>query len=150
MTSSLIVLTVIIQSLALEGIVTKAGRSEVLQKAVVELQSEDGAAIQSVVTVDDGRFSFRDLPSQRYRIAVSRAGYVSTVVPVALEAEQTNLRVQLTETAVIHGHVYTREGNPMANATVQALRKRYVDGRQALIVELSTTTNDLGEYRLFW
>ena len=56
----------------------------------------------------------------------------------------------MTPTGAIAGRVYDRYGDPVGNATVQALKYTYQDGRRVLTVVQSGRTNDLGEYRLFW
>ena len=42
------------------------------------------------------------------------------------------------------------DGQPAVNATVQALKATYPDGKRVLKPVQTAITNDLGEYRLFW
>src|SRR5262249_36605260 len=60
-----------------------------------------------------------------------------------------NIRMILTPTAVIYGRVTDREGDAVGGAQVQALKPAYQDGRRVFQPVQNTTTNDLGEYRLF-
>src|SRR5262249_47035906 len=46
--------------------------------------------------------------------------------------------------------VYDKNGEPLASAQVMALRQVYKDGRRTLTIVQIVTTDDRGEYRLFW
>jgi hypothetical protein len=61
-----------------------------------------------------------------------------------------DVRLALTPTGAISGHVYDRDGEPAGRAIVQALRPIYRDGKRVLTIVQSVLTNDRGEYRLFW
>jgi hypothetical protein len=50
----------------------------------------------------------------------------------------------------ISGRVFDRDGEPMANVNVEALKYSYQEGQRVLNVVQTGRTNDLGEYRLFW
>ena len=110
----------------------------------------------------EGKFAFRNLPQGQYRINASRDGYVSadygqrgpngTGVPITVNPPQPvrDIRIGLTSTGAISGRVTNRDGEPVGNANVQAMRYTYQDGRRSLTVIQTIRTNDLGEYRLFW
>src|SRR5204863_188047 len=50
----------------------------------------------------------------------------------------------------ISGRVFDRDGEPLANVTVEALKYSYQEGQRVLNGVQTARTNDLGEYRLFW
>jgi hypothetical protein len=52
-------------------------------------------------------------------------------------------------TGVIAGRITERNGEPAVRASVQAYQSIYRDGKRTFAPVQSTTTNDLGEYRLF-
>jgi hypothetical protein len=65
---------------------------------------------------------------------------------------QQALEIQLpmTQTGVIGGRITDQFGNPLGRADVQAVRTIYQDGRRVFAAVKSGTTDDRGEYRLFW
>src|SRR3954469_1960135 len=60
-----------------------------------------------------------------------------------------NLEIDLRPSAAISGRVADVEGNSVATVEVRALVPAYQNGQRILRAVQSTTTNDLGEYRLF-
>src|SRR5262249_12686629 len=62
----------------------------------------------------------------------------------------TDIAVQLMPAGTITGRVYDRDGEPLANVTVEALKYSYQEGQRVMNVVQTARTNDLGEYRLFW
>jgi hypothetical protein len=50
----------------------------------------------------------------------------------------------------ISGRVYDRDGEPLANVSVEALKYSYQEGQRVMNGVQTARTNDLGEYRLFW
>jgi hypothetical protein len=106
----------------------------------------------SVVTEDDGRFVFRNVAPNRYRLVVSRQGYVGRPLAITMTSGQplANTQLPMTPSAAIYGRVYRANGEPFGNIEVQALRVTYPEGRRVLSMAASVQTNDLGEYRLFW
>jgi hypothetical protein len=145
---------------SIEGTVLKLGTTEAVPRAKVTL-SQPGNS-QAVTADDGGKFAFRNLAPGQYRLTAVRDGYVTTEfgqrgpggsgVPVTLAAQQQmkDARVEMTLTGVISGRVLNRFGEPVGNASVQALRYTYQEGRRTLTPFQSIRTNDLGEYRLFW
>jgi hypothetical protein len=62
--------------------------------------------------------------------------------------EMKGVAVKMTPQGVIAGKVLDQDGDPVANAQVQAMRYVYVRGRKQLQPSGGVTTNDLGEYRV--
>jgi hypothetical protein len=149
------------QFASIEGIVLKAGTSEPISKATISLVPL-GADPQTTSTGGDGRFVFADVPAGRYRIAVTRSGFLnrlysqdsgdgSSTNVFNLEAGQDvrGLRLFMTPSAAIFGRVYDSDGNPVPNILVQALKYVYQEDELTLIPATGAQSNDLGEYRLF-
>jgi hypothetical protein len=117
-----------------------------------------------MVTRDDGRFVFRDLPAGRYRLVATRTGtgFVPVEygqrdprgkgVPIVLSAGQRleNLELEMVPTGSISGRIFDGDGEPVGNARVMALEAHYHNGQRTLSVVQAVRSNDLGEYRLFW
>jgi Carboxypeptidase regulatory-like domain len=141
----------------LEGIVVTTGNAEPLGKATVTLKSEGGPGSSTVRTSQDGRFAFSDVPPGRYRLTVTRPGYFTSRRGVAESAltvvagqPPKSVRVVMTAAGAIAGRVSDADGDPLTNVPVQALRYSFQDGRRVFTPVATATTNDRGEYRLFW
>lgn len=120
------------------------------------------ASVQSVVSDTDGRFLFENLRPGSYRLDAARSGYVSTMygqkgangreMPIVITAGQKvkDIQIAMLPAGGISGRIVDRNGEPISRATVQALKYLYTERGRTLFVVQSVTTNDLGEYRLFW
>ena len=138
---------------AIQGTVVKAGTVEALGKAVAELSGSDdrAPAIVAMTTEADGRFFFRSVPAGRYRLVITRPGYVRRSTSLIVTGGRTEgVSVAMTATGAIAGHIYGPSGEPLGNIVVAALRSSYQNGRRVLTPVQSVPTNDRGEYRLFW
>jgi protocatechuate 3,4-dioxygenase beta subunit len=141
---------------SIEGVVVRRGTSTPVARARVSILNAQ------TVTDDSGRFSFRNLQPGRYRLTASHNAYVPAQygerslggtggeIIVAPGQAQKDIVVGLTPRGAISGRLYDRNGDPVTNATVQAFKYAYQDGRRILVTVDSARSNDLGEYRLFW
>src|SRR5262245_41027276 len=148
---------------SLQGFVLKIGTGEPVSKAVVTLTRTDSQRrAYTTITGSDGRFAFDDVDPAQYRLDASRTGYVRSEygarspnrpgLPITLTAGQrmADVVVQIMAAGAIAGRVFNRDGEPLANVNVEALKYSYRDGDRVLNVVQAARTNDLGEYRLFW
>jgi len=146
----------------ISGIVVKLAGSEPLKTATVQLQSlQNLAHIASVVTDVGGRFELNGIDPGRYRLKVSRTGFVTqeygqktpndpgTEIRLAAGQNLRDLLFRLIPWGIIAGRVLDEDGEPLPWAQVSALREVYSHGKRKLSLELLVPTNDLGEYRLF-
>jgi protocatechuate 3,4-dioxygenase beta subunit len=151
-----------VEDCALSGMVVKLAGSEPLITATVQLQSvQDLARTVSVVTDVAGRFEMKGIEPGRYRLKVSRTGFVTQEYgqktpndpgsEIRLSPGQTlrDLLFRLIPWGIIAGRVLDEEGEPLPWAQVSALREVYSGGKRKLSPEALVPTNDLGEYRLF-
>jgi len=113
----------------------------------------------TAITDDSGTFRFVNVVPGAYRLAANQEGYLRgeygarapgrpgtrlTVVPgQALK----DIVIAMIPEGAISGYVYTREGDPLRNATVQLLKPLYVEGRRMLTVWHQTSSGDGGAYR---
>ena len=138
---------------SIDGVVVRAGTSTPVVRARVSV-----GPIQTL-TDQSGKFSLRNLPSGRYRIIVNHNSYlqaqygerssggVGVEISIAPGQAIKDIVIAMTPKGAISGRVYDRYGDPVVNATVQALKYAYQDGRRILVPADSGRTNDLGEYR---
>src|SRR5688572_10076075 len=177
------------QKTSIAGLIQKAGSSDPIRKALVTLQpagrgqgtAQPGQVTQqqtaqnpqaqrgaqaggakSIVTGDDGTFSFSDVDPGQYRISVERDGYIAqeygqrswngTGTPITVDAgmKLTGINVQLIPAGTIVGTIRDDHGEALAGVQVQALTYTYQQGTRTLTSSRQTTTNDIGEYRLYW
>src|SRR5206468_3397974 len=108
-------------------------------------------------------FLFENVSPGNYRlIATSEGGYVPAEYgqcsptgqgigfEIAAGQKMTGIQLAMAPTGSISGRVYDRDGDPLENAQVMALRPVYKNGRRTLTIVQAVATDDRGEYRLFW
>lgn len=147
---------------SIAGIVVKLAGSEPLSKASVRLQSmEDRTRAISTVTNAVGRFELKGIDPGRYRLTVSRVGFVTQEygqkksddpgAVLALRPGQgvKDLLFRLIPSSVIAGRILDEDGEPLPSVNVTAAREVYSEGKRTLSMGATVETNDLGEYRLF-
>jgi hypothetical protein len=118
----------------------------------------------TIVTDRDGRFVFRAVKPGRYTVRAVREGFfgkpVNGAYPptawidiVVSEKETSQTPLSMVQGAIIGGRVYDSSGVALSNATVQVFTVGYQTGfalLQPAIAGPPKTTDDRGEYRLFW
>src|SRR5229473_1659800 len=150
------------QLCSLSGMVVKLAGSEPLRSATVELQSlEDRTHKVSVTTDAGGRFQIKGIDPGRYRLKVTRNGFVTqeygqktpsdpgSDLRLSTGQDLKDLLFRLIPWSVISGRILNEDGEPLPWAQVSSLREVYREGKRKLSSEVLVPTNDLGEYRLF-
>jgi uncharacterized protein (DUF2141 family) len=145
---------------SIQGTVVRDASGGPLSKATVELRG--GSIQQATITENDGRFYFRNLPAGAYQISIRRDGFVPAEhgqkwpggpgVPVQLRGGQPapDLDVRMMATASISGRITDSNGQPMANAQVQALKSSFQGELRILLPVQQVRTNVSGDFRLYW
>lgn len=146
------------------GRVTAAASGAPLRQAQLLLMTLDQPQnVRRSTTSDaEGRYRFADLPAGRYILVVNKGGYVSLQygqkrpldggTPIVVgDAQALNaINVALQRGSVIAGRVTDEFGEPIARASVQAMRFSYgVDGQRRPQASETAMTDDLGQFRLF-
>lgn len=72
------------------------------------------------------------------------------IIPIILSLAITSFGFSQTDKGVVVGRVVTDQGRPIRGAQVQALKVEAADGKRKLTPTNTTSTNDRGEFRLFW
>ena len=130
---------------SVQGVATKAGTTDPVPHARVMLTKADGRLADTRVTETDerGRFAFRSVAPGSYRLVTQHTAFIrpagQTITIVAGQLIR-DLVVALTPTGVITGRVVDEYGDPVADVYVRAAMDASV---------FETTTNDLGDYRLY-
>jgi len=118
---------------------------------------------KNAMTDAQGRFEFRDLPSGKFTLNASKAGFVSVQfgqsrpfesgTPIELAEKQfiDNANISMPRGGVISGRIVDEYGDPFPDVYVTAVRLAWMNGRRRMTPSASRSiqTNDLGQYRLY-
>lgn len=155
-------------TVVLTGIVTTDDTpARPLRRAIVTATAAELKGSRQVVTNDDGRFTFGDLPPGRYSLVVDKPGYVKTyygnkrpggmpATPVAVLAGQPaqDITIRVPRGAVVAGAVRDQFGTPVSGAQVSVKQVAVVNGNRRMsdVPNLrvpNATTDDQGRYRIY-
>jgi hypothetical protein len=144
------------------GRVVSADTGKPLRRAQVQLTATDIRANKAATTDNDGKYEFTDLGAARYRLQVSKAGYVTLEYGQARPFESgkpldiadgqalDHIDFSLPRGSVIAGRLTDEFGDPIADASVQAMRYQFVNGhRQLAAVGRAGSSDDIGQFRIF-
>jgi hypothetical protein len=133
-----------------------------VRRAVVTLSSVATGARRSVVTDDDGGFTFAAVPAGTYELVAEKPGFITSAfgskragrpgVPVVVDGVRKvdDFVVRLWRGGVIAGVVVDAEGRPMPNVPVRAAQKRRAIPRSwPSLTNNGVRTDDNGAFRIF-
>lgn len=110
----------------------------------------------TVITHEDGRFSFSNLTPGKYTLTAQARGYLlqsfnqhdtlSSSIVVGPELDSTNLLFRLPAEGSISGLIADEAGEPVRDAQVRLYSTGLSAGTQATRARGATTTNDEGVY----
>lgn len=151
------------QPSSLQGRVVRWGTNDPIAKATVELRPESRLRAPYVArTSADGTFLFPSVAAGEYRVVAERPGFVRAEyaqrwpngagTPLAIPAGRAigNVQIAMLQTGAIAGTVRDALGRPLGNASVEAYKATYRNGRRAFAKTQTAVADDRGEYRLFW
>src|SRR5262245_64553351 len=112
------------------------GHGEPVSKSAVTINAVNSNRNQSytATTTSSGQFAFQNLEPGQYRLSATRNGFVRMEygarspnrpgLPITVNAGQalTNIALQIMPAGTISGRVFDRDGEPLANVTVEALK----------------------------
>jgi len=133
-----------------------------LRRAVVRLQGQEVREGKMTTTDEQGRWELKDLPAGRFTLTATKAGYVTLQYgqrrpfeqgrPLDIQDNQTlnNVNFNLPRGSVIAGRINDEFGEPVADASVMALRYRYFNGQRRLIpAGRWSQSDDGGNFRIY-
>jgi hypothetical protein len=145
---------------SLQGVVVRADSGEPLSKVRVELRGGSSEPA-TTTTENDGKFYFLNLPSGNYEISARRDGFAPAElgqkwpggpgVPVQLSAGRQVPQpvLRMVAAAAITGRIADRDGQPLVNAQVQALKSTFQGELRVLLPVQQVRTSATGDYRLY-
>ncbi len=148
---------------SIEGTVVNATSGEPLKNVHLRLTpvGDQNGVPYGTVTEDGGHFLFDGVDPGRYTLHGTRNGFVSqsyssqgntrrtTTLTLANGQKMKELTFKLTPQGVITGHVTDQDGEPLSNVELQCMAFRYTRGKKELQMMDSSSTNDLGEFRIY-
>jgi hypothetical protein len=122
------------------------------------------AEVKYAKTGSDGRFAFKELKEGKYRLVAARIGGAfhpaeygqhdprqrGLNFPVREGEAIKDVRLQMPATGAIAGRVLDGDGEPLGHVLMMALEEQYREGERFLNMIQSVTTDERGNYRLYW
>jgi protocatechuate 3,4-dioxygenase beta subunit len=146
----------------ISGTVFSAADGQPLRDAVISLREAGSVGSStSVVTDAGGHFEAKEVTPGRYFLTASHAGYVSMQYGQKTPDEPgrmlelrpgqavRDISFKLIRGAVISGHVYSEDGEPVERVQVRAERYGFFQGKRRLMPTGFAQTDDRGKYRIF-
>lgn len=115
----------------------------------------------TVATDRDGSFVFRGVKPGRYTVRATREGYfgkpangtypaTATLDVTVAGKDAVEAPLGMAQGAIVAGRIFDVNGTALSNVNVQAFSLAYQTGFALLQPTVTKTTDDRGEYRLFW
>lgn len=149
----------------IRGQIVAADTGTPIRRAQVRISSAEAREGRLAATDAQGRFEIKELPAGRYTMTAAKGGFVSlqygqrrpseSGTPIELGDGQTidKLQIALPRGSVLGGRITDEFGEPVANASVIAMRYSYAAGGRRLTAAPGSnsrdTTDDQGHFRLF-
>ena len=144
------------------GRVVAADTGTPIRRAQININSRDAGFNRNIATDSEGRYELTGLPAGRYRLFVSKAGFVALEYgqarpfeagkPLDILAGQALEKIDfsLPRGSAITGRITDEFGDPITDVQVEALRYQFVNGERQLVnAGRIAQTDDLGAYRIF-
>lgn len=145
----------------IRGRVVTSDTAAPVRRAQVRIASNE-AGSRAALTDADGRYEFRDLPAGRFSLTAQKSGFMTVqygqtrpfesgkTIDLADAQVVDKADITMPRGSVISGRIVDEFGDPVADASVSALRSMWSNGKRRLQQTGRTAqTNDLGQYRLF-
>jgi len=125
---------------------------------VVLRASRDPQTFESVVTAEDGKFTFANVAPGKYSLEAVKKGFIpgyydqhegySTAIVPGAGFDTENLVLKLAPNAVITGRVLDEAGEPVRHAQVRLYVENRQEGVQRFYPSHAAQTDDLGVYEI--
>ena len=144
------------------GRVVAAETGGPVRRAQVRLSAIDARFTRSAISDSNGHYEIQAVPPGRYRVYVSRAGYISLeygqarpyeagkLLDIAQGQTLDRLDFNLPRGSAVSGRITDEFGDPVTDAQVQAMRFQFTNGERTIVPAGRTArTDDLGRFRVF-
>jgi protocatechuate 3,4-dioxygenase beta subunit len=144
-------------------VVTEDAAAQPVRRAVVTLNSQDRLVGRTAISDDEGRFAFVSLPQGRYSLSAQKQGWVTGAYGAKAvgrpgrtlqlaSGERATATIRIARGAVISGTILDQFGQPIAGATVRAMKNGYElsTGQHRLSpVGVAASPDERGAYRIY-
>jgi hypothetical protein len=138
--------------------VSKADAHPLARARVTLRETKDQQKFESMVTSEDGKFEFHDVPAGKYSLEGAKRGFIfarydqheqfSTAIVTGAGLDTETLVLRLAPNAVIAGKVLDEYGEPIRHATVTVYYDDHSTGVDQIHQFRSAQTDDLGAYEI--
>lgn len=132
------------------------GGAPLSRARVFIVDDNDRQKQRSMVTGDDGQFSFPKVPAGKYALAGAKRGYIaagydeheqfSTAIVTGAGLDTEHLSLRLKSAAILSGKVLDEAGEPVRDASVALYREDHRSGVNRILRASNQQTDDLGAY----
>ena len=139
-------------------VVSKADARPLARVRVTLREAKEQQKFESMVTSEDGKFEFRDVPAGKYSLEGGKRGFIfarydqheqfSTAIVTGAGLDTETLVLRLAPNAVIAGKVLDEFGEPVRHATVTVYYDDHSTGMDQIHQFRSAQTDDLGAYEV--
>ena len=135
-------------------------RGQAVAGVLVTVVGVEPGGARTVLSDADGRYTLSALPTGRYPVVASKAGYPKVAygqlfpggagtLAVLSQSRRTEANITLSRGAAITGVLLDDRGEPVPNAGVSALRPGDGDGLTRPLTVARATTDERGGFRLW-
>jgi hypothetical protein len=139
-------------------VVSKADAHPLSRARIFVRDALDQRKFQSVVTSDDGKFEFSELPAGKYSLEGAKRGFISagyeqhdqfsTAIVTGAGLDTETLVLRLAPDAVITGKILDEVGEPVRQATVTLYYVDHGGGLDQIHQFSNARTDDQGMYEM--
>ena len=127
----------------IRGRIVAADSGAPVRRAQVRITGNE-LAMKTSLTDGEGRFEFRDLPAGRFTLTAQKPGYMTVqygqtrpfesgkTIELAEAQVMDKAEIAMPRGSVIAGRIADEFGDPIADATVSAMRSMWSNGRRRL------------------
>jgi protocatechuate 3,4-dioxygenase beta subunit len=148
---------------SIRGRVVADGTNAPMSRVEVRLATPDSPTGKVAETDANGRYELTGLPAGKFTLAAAKVGYVrlsygqtrptglGQPVEIADGQSLANINFKLQRGGVITGRILDEFGDPVTDVQVMVMRAQFMSGERRMMPTggRGSTTNDLGDYRLF-
>ena len=139
-------------------IVSKTDAHPLGRARVTLREASNPEKYESIITGDDGRFAFENVPAGKYSLTGAKRGFIaasydqhdqfSTAIVTGSGLDTEALVLKLAPNAVITGRVLDEAGDPVRHATVMLYYDDHQEGVDQIRMRNGAQTDDLGSYEM--
>lgn len=144
-------------SYRIAGVLVNASTGEPVRRGLVQVLNENGRALASCITDNDGRFSLDHLAAAKFQLTASKHGFRSQAydehddfassIVTGPDQDTTHINFRLMPNAVLYGAVTDDNGDPVESARVMLFKKPKFSGMGERTAQVDAAeTDDTGGY----